>query len=96
MLTSKQRAYLRSLANTAEPILQIGKGGFSESVATAALEALTARELIKIRALKNYEGSLKDLAVEVATVVGAELVQVIGRNFVLYKANSEEPKIELP
>lgn len=96
MLSSKQRAHLRSLANTLDPILHVGKGGLTEAVANAVSEALGARELIKLRLLKNNEGDIKVLSLELAAMVEAEVVQVIGRNFVLYKMNTEKPVIELP
>ncbi|MBT9156811.1 MAG: RNA-binding protein YhbY [Firmicutes bacterium] len=96
MISSKQRAYLRGLANTHEPLLHIGKGGLTEAVATAVDEALKARELVKVRVLKNLDGEVKMVATELAVEVNAELIQVIGRNFVLYKTNPDEPKIELP
>lgn len=96
MLTSKQRAHLRALANTYEPIVQIGKGSASPQVSASVSEALEARELIKVRVLKNNDVDVKELAATVAESVGADLVQVIGRNFVLYRQNSEKPLIELP
>ena len=96
MLSSKQRAYLRSLANTLDPILHVGKGGLTEAVGNAVCEALAARELIKLRLLKNNESNIKALSLELAQLVDAEVVQVIGRNFVLYRMNTEKPVIELP
>jgi len=96
MLTSKQRAYLRALANKQEPIIQIGKGSLTPAVANTVSQALEARELVKIRVLKNNDQDLKQLATDVAAEVSAELVQQIGRNFVLYRQNAEKPVIELP
>jgi RNA-binding protein len=96
MLTSKQRSFLRGVANTYEPIIQIGKGNLTPAVEEAVAEALTARELIKVRVLKNTEGDVRTLAEDLAQRVKAEVIQVIGRNFVLYRQNEEKPKIELP
>jgi RNA-binding protein len=96
MLTSKQRSFLRSMANTYEPLVQIGKGSLTAPVATAVSEALEARELIKVRVLKNNDDDIRTLAAELAQQVGADVVQVIGRNFVLYRRRKEKPVIELP
>ena len=96
MLTSKQRAYLRSLANSETPILHAGKGGASDTMRRQADDALTARELIKGRALENSPASAREVAEDLAASVGADVVQVVGRNFVLYRPNPKEPKIRLP
>lgn len=96
MINSKQRAYLRAMANTYEPILQIGKGGLTPAVEASVSEALEARELIKVRVLKNNDQDVKELAAALAASVSADLVQTMGRNFILYRQNSEKPVIELP
>ena len=96
MLTSKQRAYLRSLANTEEPILHVGKGGVSDAMRKQADDALTARELIKGRVLETAPEAVRQTAEEIAAGVNAQVVQVIGRTFVLYRQNPKEPKIRLP
>ena len=95
-MTSKQRAYLRGLANDYEPIVHVGKGGLSDTVIKQADDALEARELIKGRVLETVPQSAREVADEVAAAVGAETVQVIGRNFVLYRRRAEEPTIVLP
>ena len=95
-MTSKQRAYLRGLANTMEPIVHAGKGGVSDTMRKQADDALTARELIKGRVLETAPASTRDIAEDIAASVGAEVVQVIGRTFVLYRRNEKEPKIVLP
>ncbi len=95
-MTSKQRAYLRGLANTMEPILHAGKGGVSDTMRKQADDALTARELIKGRVLETAPASARDTAEDIAASVGAQVVQVIGRTFVLYRRNDKEPKITLP
>lgn len=96
MLTGKQRAFLRSMANAFDPILHIGKGEISPAVIKQADEALTARELIKGKVLENSPVSPRQAAEEIAGRVDAEVVQVIGRTFVLYLKNLKEPKIILP
>ena len=90
-MTGKQKRYLRSLAATMPAVVQIGKNGLEDSVIDSAL---MARELIKVKLLNN---SPEDKAIfqELADMLGAELVQVIGFNGVLYKAK-KEPKIILP
>ncbi len=95
-MTSKQRAYLRGLANTMDPIVHVGKGGMSDTIVKQADDALTARELIKGRVLETAPETAKDIAAEIATVVSADVVHVIGRTFVLYRRNNKEPKIVLP
>ena len=96
MLTSKQRAYLRSLANSLDTILMVGKGGVSEDILKQADDALTARELIKCKVLETAPHSPRDTSAEVAQGVRAEVVQVIGTKFILYRKNAKEPKIVLP
>ncbi len=97
MLNSKQRAYLRSLANPLETVLMIGKGGMSEEIITQADGALTTRELIKCKVLvETCPISPKEAAQEVSTATNSEVVQVIGSKFILYRKNEKEPKIVLP
>lgn len=96
MLTSKQRAYLRGLANPIETILMIGKGEFTDNIVKQADDALKARELIKGKVLENSGYSSREAAELIAEKCGAEVVQVIGSKFVLYKKNEDEPKIVLP
>lgn len=96
MLTGKQKRFLRSLGNEMEPILQIGKGGVTEAVIAQADEALEARELIKGRVLPNCLEDVQSAAEQLAEGTSAELVQVIGRNFLLYRESKKKPMIELP
>lgn len=98
MITSKQRAYLRSMANTVQPIFQIGKGGVSDKQAEQIALALEARELIKIHILDTALLDAKTVCGELAERLGAEPVQAIGSKFVLYKQakNEKNRKIELP
>lgn len=96
MLTGKQRAYLRSLANSMETILIVGKGGIGTELIKQADDALTARELIKGRVLETSSVSAREAADQIADEIHAESVQVIGSKFVLYRKNEKEPKIILP
>ena len=95
MLTSKQRAQLRALANPIDTVLMVGKGGISEQLIKTADEAITARELIKGKVLENCELSAREAADSVAAELRADVVQVIGSKFVLYRRNKKEPKIKL-
>ena len=97
MITTKQRAYLRSLANKEPSILQVGKEGVTESLVANIRLALEARELVKVSVLETAPLSAKEAIGEVMEKVpGSEAVQVIGRKFVLYKRSLKEPKIILP
>lgn len=94
MLTSKQRAYLRSIAAEYETIFQIGKGGVTEVMCKEIGEALRKRELIKLKVLENSGWTAREAADAVAKQTGADVVQVIGNKFVLFKRNPKEPVIE--
>ena len=95
-MTSKQRAYLKSIAMTTEPILQIGKSSLTPEFTQSAKEALEARELIKISVLQNCMDDPKEIAHVLAERTGSQVVQVIGKKIVLYKESKEHKKIELP
>lgn len=95
MITSKQRAYLRSLANPIDTIFQIGKGGVNINMIMQVCDALEARELIKLRVLENSEYTAREAAQEIAERTDSEVVQVIGTRFVLYKQSRENKKIIL-
>ncbi len=96
-MTSKQRAYLRSLASTMDTIFQIGKGGISEEMCKQIANALEARELIKCRVLDNAEYTPAEAANEIAEIIDATVVTVIGTKFVLFRPSSKEKnrKIDL-
>ena len=96
MLTGKQKRYLRAMGNEMAPILQVGKGGIAETVIAQTAEALEARELIKCRVLQNCLEEPKTVADELAEHVQADLVQVIGRNFLLFRPSKNKPEIVLP
>ena len=94
-MTGKQRAYLKS--STSETILQVGKEGLTPECTASIAEALAARELVKIGILQNYDGDLEELARTAAERTRSQLIQVIGRKFVLYKeGRDEKKKIILP
>ena len=95
MITSKQRAYLRSQANNLEVIFQVGKNGISEEMCRQIANALEARELIKARVLSNSGYDAKDAANEIADFIDAEVVSVVGTKFVLYKESKNNKRIEL-
>jgi RNA-binding protein len=96
MITSKQRAYLRSLANPIPTIMQIGKGGLTENLLKTVSDALEARELIKLHVLENSGEDAYDLLQNLAAELGAEPVAVVGRKIVLYRASEKKPTIVLP
>jgi len=96
MLTGKQRAYLKSMANTLDPIFQVGKNGITDNFIKQVEEALEARELIKIKVLNNSLLEAKEVANQIAGKIDAEYVQSLGSKFVLYKESKENKKIELP
>ena len=95
MLTSKQRAYLRGLANGESAIMQIGKGGIGENLAKTVSDALEARELIKLTVLENCMESPREAANAIADAVGADVVGVVGRKIILYRESVNNKRIEL-
>lgn len=95
-MTSKQRAYLRSLANTLEPIFQIGKLGISDNLIKQLSDALEARELIKISVLETAPDDVKNLAIEISEKTNSILVQTIGNKITLFRQKKENSRYELP
>ena len=95
MITSKQRAALRSQSNGMETIFQIGKGGISDMLVQQVEDALKAREMIKLRVLESAPVFARDVAQELVEKCGAEIVQVIGSRFILFKRNPEKPIYEM-
>ena len=98
MLTSSQRAYLRSLAQTMDPILYIGYAGITEQVIQQADDALAARELIKCSIQKTVDMDTRSMCDALCEAVHADGVQCIGRKFVIYRRarQPEKRKIQLP
>ncbi|NLP15954.1 MAG: ribosome assembly RNA-binding protein YhbY [Clostridiales bacterium] len=95
-MTTKQRAYLKSLAMTMDPVFQIGKSALTPEVTEGVAEVLEARELVKINVLKNCMEDINTIAQTLAERTRSEVVQVIGRKIVLYKESKDKKKIILP
>ena len=95
-MTSKQRSYLKGLAMNLEPVFQIGKSSVTPENVEAISEVFNTRELVKISILKNCLDDPKEVANKVAERTRSQVVQVIGKKFVLYKPFKENPKIILP
>ena len=95
MLTSKQRAKLRGLANSIPALYQVGKDGITDNMIKQFADALEARELIKVHVLENALADTGTIAEEAAALVKAETVQIIGNKFVLYKASENNRRIEI-
>ena len=94
-MTTKQRAKLRAMCNTMEPVLQIGKDGITDNLAKQCWDALEARELIKVTVQKNAPLDAREACAELCQRVHAEPVQVIGNRFVIYRQAREDSKIRL-
>ena len=92
-MNSKDRAYLRSLANTIEPILQIGKSGINNNLIKQVNDALEARELIKITVLETAPEDANDVAIELSNSTNSIVVQVLGRKITLYRKRKKDSKI---
>lgn len=95
-MTSKQRAYLKSLANRLEAVFQVGKSSLTPELTKAIDEHLCSNELLKIAVLKNCADDPKEIAQMIAERTHSQVVQVIGKKFVLYRPDKETPKITLP
>ena len=95
MLTSKQRAQLRAMAQSLETIFQIGKGGITEEICNQIYNALEARELIKARVLENSGYTAKEAANIIAEVIECDVVSCVGSRFVLYKESTKKKRIEI-
>lgn len=94
-MKSKQRAYLRSLANRIDTILQVGKGGINENLIKQVDDALEARELIKLHNLETSPLSAKEAMNELAAATDSEAVTAVGNRFVLYRESKNNKKIQL-
>ena len=94
-MTTKQRAYLRSMGTTLDPVLHIGKDGINENLVKQAYDALEARELIKVTVQKNAPYTAREACDELCQKVFAEPVQVIGNRFVIYRRARENSKIDI-
>ncbi len=96
MLTGKQKSYLKGLAHTMQPIIQVGKNGVNDPLIKTVYDALEARELIKVSILQNCFEEPKAIAAEIASDIDAEIIQVIGKTIVFYKESSKKKQIVLP
>ena len=94
-MTSKDRAYLRSLANTIDPILQIGKSGINDNLIKQVDDALEARELIKLTVLETSPDTALNIGTELAEKTTCTLVQVMGRKITLYRKRKKDSKINI-
>ncbi|MBQ8532241.1 MAG: ribosome assembly RNA-binding protein YhbY [Clostridia bacterium] len=95
MLNSRQRAQLRGMANDMETIFQVGKQGVTENTVKQVVDALEARELIKLRILESCPTTVRETADDIAAKSGADVVQVIGTRFILYKESKNNKTIKL-
>ena len=93
-MTSKQRAYLRSLASNIDAIIQIGKDGVGDNLIEQVDGAIKNHELIKLTVLETSPIAASDAAIEIAERTKSEVVQIIGRKIVLFRRNPQKPKIE--
>ncbi|TXL68038.1 ribosome assembly RNA-binding protein YhbY [Cerasibacillus terrae] len=96
MLTGKQKRFLRSKAHHIKPIFQVGKMGVNDNIIEQINDALEKRELLKVSILQNCFEEKDDVAKQLAEGTGAEIVQIIGNNIILYKESVDNKKIELP
>ena len=94
-IASASASSVRSLANTIDPLYQLGKDGITKGFIQLINEALEARELIKVTVLRNAEYTAREACEELAEATGAEPVQTIGNRFVLYRRSENQPRIEL-
>lgn len=95
-MNGKQRAYLRKLAHDLDPIFQVGKNGATAEITDAISDALEKRELVKVSVLKNCLYEVKDVAEVISERSHSDVIQVIGRKFVLYRESKDNKTIELP
>ncbi|SHG97018.1 RNA-binding protein [Anaerosphaera aminiphila DSM 21120] len=95
MITGKQRSYLKSLANSEKPLIQIGKGGVTESLIAQIDELLESHEIVKISVLKNAPILARDISEEITNGTNAEFVQQIGNKLTIYRESKENKKIIL-
>lgn len=96
MLNKAQKQYLKGLANTLKPLVNIGKNGLNENVIMSVDEILKAHEIVKITVLNTCDTPSTELALDIAAATGSEIVSQLGRKIVLYRRNPEKTSIVLP
>lgn len=96
MITTKQRAFLRGMANRLDPVFQIGKNGIEDNFLKQVVDILEKRELIKIKVLENSGMTAREASDIICEEIGCEAVQSIGSKLVIYKQSKKKPVIELP
>ena len=95
-MTSKQRAYLRGLANKIDAIFQVGKNGISDNLIMQVNDALEARELIKLNVIETSPEDIQEIANTLSEATNSVLVQTVGNKITLYRARKKNSKIQLP
>ena len=95
-LSSRQRAHLKSLAHPMEPLVRVGRSGVTDPVVAEAVRTLEAHELIKVRLDGDGPEARRALAALLAKNTGAELLHIVGKIAILFRANPERPRIKLP
>ncbi len=93
MLTTKQKQYLKKLGHHLDPIINIGKETITPNVVQHLIKALSDHELVKIKINSNALSSPKELVKDLEALTKADVIQTIGKMLLIYKENSEEPKI---
>ena len=94
-MNSRQREFLRKAAHDLEPMVRLGKDGFTNNQAQSILDVIESRELIKVKILQNSRVEKEEVAKEIEAKTGCEVVGIIGKTIILYKPNTEKPKISL-
>ncbi len=94
-MTSKQRAYLKSLAGKIEPVFHVGKNGVTPEIVKSVDEALEARELVKGAVLNNCLDNIQDVSQTIAERTSSEVVHVIGKKIVLFRVSKKKPAIDI-
>ena len=92
-MNSRQREYLRKAAHDSEPMVRLGKDGFTDNQAQSILDVIESRELIKVKILQNSRVEKEEVAKEIEEKTGCEVVEIIGKTIILFKENTEKPKI---
>ena len=96
MLTGKQKQYLKSIAVNFPAVVQIGKDGLTNAVIDSTRDAITARELIKVKVNQNSDEDIRNTASVLAEAMGGDIVQIIGHNCILFKQKDKKSRYELP